>query len=39
MVVSGWFIVRKKMNSEEKFGFEKLRVYQDSLNFSKEIYK
>jgi len=27
------------MNSEEKFGFEKLRVYQDSLNFSKEIYK
>jgi four helix bundle protein len=27
------------MNGEEKFGFEKLRVYQDSLNFSKEIYK
>jgi len=27
------------MDSEEKFGFEKLRVYQDSLNFSKEIYK
>jgi four helix bundle protein len=27
------------MDSEEKFGFERLRVYQDSLNFSKEIYK
>jgi four helix bundle protein len=27
------------MNYVEKFGFEKLRVYQDSSNFSKEIYK
>jgi len=24
------------MDSEEKFSFERLRVYQDSLNFSKE---
>jgi len=24
------------MNSEEKFGFEKFRVYQDSLNFPKD---
>ena len=27
------------MNSDGKFGFEKLRVYQDSLHFSKEIYQ
>jgi four helix bundle protein len=27
------------MDSEEKFGFERLRVYQDSLNFSKQVYK
>jgi len=27
------------MSSEEKFSFERLRVYQDSLSFSKQIYK
>jgi four helix bundle protein len=27
------------MNSLEKFNFEKLRVYQDALNFSKQIYR
>jgi len=27
------------MNTEEKFGFERLRVYQDSLSFSKQAYK
>ena len=27
------------MNNEEKFGFERLRVYQDSLSFSKQVYK
>jgi len=27
------------MNAEEKFGFERLRVYQDSLSFSKQVYK
>jgi four helix bundle protein len=27
------------MDSDRKFGFEKLRVYQDSLHFSKEIYQ
>ena len=26
-------------NPKETFSFEKLRVYQDSLNFSKKIYK
>ena len=27
------------MSSSEKFNFENLRVYQDALNFSKQIYK
>jgi len=27
------------MNSSEKFNFEKLRVYQDPLDFSKQVYK
>jgi four helix bundle protein len=27
------------MSSPEKFNFEKLRVYQDALNFSKQIYR
>ena len=43
-----WFIVRsssfmekhnKIMSSSEKFNFEKLRVYQDALDFSKQVYK
>ena len=27
------------MSSSEKFNFEKLRVYQDALDFSKQIYR
>jgi len=44
--ISGlWFIVYSSwkkhgiMSSPEKFNFEKLRVYQDALDFSKQIYR
>jgi len=44
LVRSSRFMVRdkiksKNMNSIEKFNFENLRVYQDALDFSKQVYK
>jgi four helix bundle protein len=42
LVCSWWFMVHRKdtnMNALEKFIFENLRVYQDALNFSKQVYK
>jgi four helix bundle protein len=42
LVCSWWFMVHRKdtnMNALEKFNFENLRVYQDALNFSKQVYK
>jgi four helix bundle protein len=38
-VVHGSWKRNNTMSSSEKFNFEKLRVYQDALDFSKQIYK
>jgi four helix bundle protein len=40
MVRGSWFIENHKiMNTSERFNFENLRVYQDALEFSKQIYR